>query len=90
MLEQWRSFRPSRRGTHNETADQNSLYHAGVCSSLLPETHEARQRGGGSATKNIDAKALAGADARQGDWISHGRTYSEARYSPLNRSTPAT
>ena len=56
-----------------------------LCSSLLPETNEARQRKGGSATKNIDAKALAGADARPGDWISHGRTYSEARYSPLNR-----
>ena len=56
-----------------------------LCSSLLPETLEARQRKGGSATKNIDAKALAGADARPGDWISHGRTYSEARYSPLNR-----
>ncbi|HEU0178899.1 MAG TPA: PQQ-dependent dehydrogenase, methanol/ethanol family [Blastocatellia bacterium] len=34
---------------------------------------------------NIDDKSLRQADARAGDWITHGRTYSEARYSPLKQ-----
>ncbi len=36
-------------------------------------------------SKNIDDRALRQADARAGEWITHGRTYSEARYSPLKR-----
>src|SRR5262245_25507281 len=35
--------------------------------------------------KDVDDKALRQADTRTGDWITHGRTYSEARYSPLKR-----
>jgi quinohemoprotein ethanol dehydrogenase len=32
---------------------------------------------------NVDGAAIANADARPGDWLSHGRTYSEQRFSPL-------
>jgi len=32
----------------------------------------------------VDAKRLIHADAEPGSWMSHGRTYSEARYSPLD------
>lgn len=35
--------------------------------------------------KQIDDKALRRADSRAGDWITHGRDYSEARYSPLKQ-----
>jgi PQQ-dependent dehydrogenase (methanol/ethanol family) len=34
---------------------------------------------------NVDGVAIANADARPGDWLSHGRTYSEQRFSPLNQ-----
>jgi quinohemoprotein ethanol dehydrogenase len=33
----------------------------------------------------IDDAALRKADERRGDWITHGRTYSETRFSPLNQ-----
>jgi PQQ-dependent dehydrogenase (methanol/ethanol family) len=33
----------------------------------------------------VDGAAIANADARPGDWLSHGRTYSEQRFSPLNQ-----
>lgn len=33
----------------------------------------------------IDDAALRNADARAGEWITHGRTYSEARFSPLKQ-----
>jgi quinohemoprotein ethanol dehydrogenase len=38
----------------------------------------------------VDAEAIIGADSNPGEWLSHGRTYSEERYSPLaavNRDT---
>jgi PQQ-dependent dehydrogenase (methanol/ethanol family) len=33
----------------------------------------------------VDGAAIAAADGRPGVWLSHGRTYSEQRYSPLNQ-----
>jgi quinohemoprotein ethanol dehydrogenase len=33
----------------------------------------------------IDDTALRNADARAGEWLTHGRTYSEARFSPLDQ-----
>jgi PQQ-dependent dehydrogenase (methanol/ethanol family) len=59
------------------------------CAALLPDAHEARQRRDGSAAKSIDTRALVSAEARATDWISHGRTYSEARFSPLGRINDA-
>ncbi len=38
---------------------------------------------------NVDGAAIANADARPGDWLSHGRTYSEQRFSPLNQINTA-
>ena len=33
----------------------------------------------------IDDAALRGADSRRADWITHGRTYSETRFGPLDQ-----
>jgi quinohemoprotein ethanol dehydrogenase len=33
----------------------------------------------------VDGRTISQADARPGDWLSHGRTYSEQRFSPLDR-----
>ena len=38
-----------------------------------------------SATRAIDDAALSLADEHVGDWLTHGRTYSEQRYSPLDQ-----
>ncbi len=38
-----------------------------------------------SAVKRIDDAALRQAETRAGDWITHGRTYSEDRFSPLKQ-----
>ena len=40
---------------------------------------------GKSAAKKIDDAALRQADARAGDWLTHGRNYAETRFSPLTR-----
>lgn len=37
------------------------------------------------ATAGVDAAAIINADANPGEWLTHGRTYSEQRYSPLDR-----
>ena len=37
----------------------------------------------------VDGAAIEAADQHPGDWLSHGRTYSEQRYSPLSQITPA-
>jgi quinohemoprotein ethanol dehydrogenase len=42
---------------------------------------ERARRGAGA----VDDAALVGADADPGDWLSHGRTYAEQRYSPLDQ-----
>lgn len=36
-----------------------------------------------STVANVDSVRLAGADKEPGSWMSHGRTYSEQRFSPL-------
>jgi quinohemoprotein ethanol dehydrogenase len=43
----------------------------------------AQQRSRGNAVSKIDDAALRKADARPGDWITHGRNYAETRFSPL-------
>ncbi|MGI9293688.1 MAG: PQQ-dependent dehydrogenase, methanol/ethanol family, partial [Pseudomonadales bacterium] len=37
----------------------------------------------------VDANRLLGADSEPGNWMTHGRTYSEQRYSPLDKITTA-
>ncbi|HEX2491483.1 MAG TPA: PQQ-dependent dehydrogenase, methanol/ethanol family [Blastocatellia bacterium] len=58
-----------------------------LCCALLVPTRQAqkRQPAAKKPATDIDDKALRQADARPGDWITHGRTYSEARHSPLKR-----
>ena len=38
-----------------------------------------------SISSNIDAKRVINADEAPGEWLSHGRTYSEQRFSPLDQ-----
>ena len=38
-----------------------------------------------AATNAVDDAAITNADARPGDWLSHGRNYQEDRYSPLDQ-----
>ena len=40
--------------------------------------------GGAKGIGGITTAMLVGADGDSANWISHGRTYSEQRYSPLN------
>ena len=54
----------------------------GGCSSS-PETAAARAAAAGPAA--VNAARLTGADSEPGQWMSHGRTYSEQRFSPLDR-----
>src|SRR5262249_61521692 len=58
-----------------------------LCCALLVPARQAqkRQPAAKKPAINIDDKALRQADARAGDWITHGRAYSETRYSPLKR-----
>src|SRR6516164_4058031 len=39
----------------------------------------------GKSPANVDAQRLTAADQDPGDWMSHGRTYSEQRFSPLDK-----
>jgi PQQ-dependent dehydrogenase (methanol/ethanol family) len=38
---------------------------------------------------NVDAERLIGAESEPGQWMSHGRTYAEQRFSPLDEITTA-
>lgn len=40
-----------------------------------------------AARKPVDAKRIVQADQTPGEWLSHGRTYDEQRYSPLKQVT---
>jgi quinohemoprotein ethanol dehydrogenase len=53
--------------------------------SVCVQPLEAQKKSQGPTIKAIDDVALRNADARTGDWITHGRTYSEARFSPLTQ-----
>jgi PQQ-dependent dehydrogenase (methanol/ethanol family) len=59
------------------------------CCALFPQAQEAQKNARASQSKVVDDAALRDADARAGDWITHGRTYSEARFSPLNQINAA-
>jgi len=45
--------------------------------------------GAAPARGGVDAAAIVNADETPGEWLSHGRTYSEQRFSPLAAITPA-
>ena len=38
-----------------------------------------------TATANLDGARISAADSEPGNWLAHGRTYDEQRFSPLNR-----
>ena len=42
------------------------------------------------ATADLDGKRIANADSEPGNWLAHGRTYDEQRYSPLTDITDET
>ena len=55
--------------------------------SICLQPLEAQKKSQGA--KAIDDAALRNADARSAEWITHGRTYSEARFSPLTQINAA-
>ena len=58
------------------------------CCTVFLQTPEAQRKTRAKASKGaraIDDAALRNADARPGEWITHGRNYSEARFSPLKQ-----
>src|SRR5215468_11276675 len=58
-----------------------------LCSGAVFLQAPAAQKSHGTKTaqrgRAIDDTALRNADSRTGDWITHGRNYSETRFSPL-------
>ncbi len=52
-----------------------------ICTPVTQAQKKTRQ----SHTRQIDDAALRNSDARAGEWITHGRTYSEQRFSPLKQ-----
>lgn len=46
--------------------------------------------GCGGGTADIDGKRIAAADDTPGEWLTHGRTYGEQRFSPLTQISRAT
>jgi quinohemoprotein ethanol dehydrogenase len=58
------------------------------CCTVFLRAPEAQKKTTTKAAKRasaIDDAALRNADARAGEWITHGRNYSEARFSPLKQ-----
>jgi quinohemoprotein ethanol dehydrogenase len=58
------------------------------CCTVFLQAPEAQKKTATKATKRasaIDDAALRNADARAGEWITHGRNYSETRFSPLKQ-----
>jgi quinohemoprotein ethanol dehydrogenase len=56
-----------------------------LCLAIFAPVHEAQRKTNGNTAKRIDDAALRNADARPGDWITHGRNYAETRFSPLKQ-----
>lgn len=54
---------------------------ATACSSESPDTSEASP----GPAANVDGARIIAADEEPGNWMMHGRTYSEQRFSPLNK-----
>ena len=46
--------------------------------------------GCGKTPANVDGARIAAADRTPGEWVTHGRTYGEQRYSPLDKVNVAT
>jgi PQQ-dependent dehydrogenase (methanol/ethanol family) len=67
----------------------SSGVHAGACAliamALVGSAVAASPTRPAAAPAQVDARRLLNADADPGDWMSHGRTYSEQRFSPLTQ-----
>lgn len=50
-----------------------------------PQAQKPNQHKNAKGARGIDDAALRNADERRGEWITHGRNYSETRFSPLNQ-----
>ncbi len=63
------------------------------CVLFTPKLNAQKKSASAPAAKpaiKIDDAALKDADARKGDWITHGRDYAETRFSPLKQINDAT
>ena len=68
-----------------------ALFLAACGAPTAPVVDDAVLRALGSphARAGVDAAAIVGADLAPGEWLSHGRTYSEQRFSPLDKVSAA-
>lgn len=55
------------------------------CCALFLQSQEAQDKPDAPTAKGVSDKMLRDADAHAGVWLTHGRTYSEARFSPLKQ-----
>ena len=55
-----------------------------LCAFFAP-AHQAQRKSQTDAVKKVDDQVLRQADSRAGEWLTHGRDYSEARHSPLKQ-----
>jgi quinohemoprotein ethanol dehydrogenase len=53
--------------------------------SIYSQPLVAQKKSSRSPLKAIDDIALRNADSRKGEWVTHGRTYAETRFSPLSQ-----
>ncbi len=67
-----------------------ALFLAACGAATAPEPDAGVLAAIGAGRDGVDAAAIIGADENPGEWLSHGRTYSEQRFSPLDAITPAT
>ncbi|HLG16645.1 MAG TPA: PQQ-dependent dehydrogenase, methanol/ethanol family [Blastocatellia bacterium] len=56
-----------------------------LSSTVCLQSLEAQKKPRTAGPRGVDDKTLRDAEARRGDWLTHGRTYSEARFSPLDQ-----
>ena len=57
----------------------------GACSTSLLGRDASEETAAAATPAAVDSKRLLSADKEPGSWMSHGRTYSEQRFSPLNK-----
>jgi len=54
-----------------------------TCASCGGRSSQEAPRAGSPVAANVDAARILAADKDPGNWLTHGRTYSEQRFSPL-------
>ena len=61
----------------------------GACSRREAPPAPAAEAAAPAARADVDGNRIVNADSEPGSWLTHGRTYSEQRYSPLDKVTTA-